>query len=184
MTTVQKCKQCGEVKSLSQFRKYYGKLKGHYKSCIDCEKINQRLKYLKRRSDTKPLTESEQREVEGIEELYAVQRSMGLVPPKRRGESEAAVFGLLEAQKARLEERKQEMEETAEDMPEEIGTLLNMSFEAEIPEELQERVDALWEKYRPIIRMEASGPIYDERYTEYLNKLQSKLDTYEEEFYG
>lgn len=181
---VQKCKQCGEVKSLTQFRKYYGKLKGHYKACKDCEKINQRYKYLLRRSDTKPLNEAEQREVAGIEELYAVQRSAGLVPPQRRNEKEGQVFGLLEAQKARIQERLEQEQSLSDDIPEPIAKMLNMSFEAEVPEELQERVDKLWEEFRPIIRIDASGPVYDNRYTEYLNQLQSKVDQYEEEFYG
>ena len=40
------CKQCGQIKPIEQYRKYYGGRKGTYKVCKSCEKINARAKYL------------------------------------------------------------------------------------------------------------------------------------------
>ena len=33
------CKQCGELKPIEQFRKYYGGRKGTYTTCKTCENI-------------------------------------------------------------------------------------------------------------------------------------------------
>ena len=49
---VKTCRQCGEIKPLSQFRKYYGGRKGTYKMCKVCERVNSREKYLFAKGDS------------------------------------------------------------------------------------------------------------------------------------
>ena len=71
----QVCKQCGELKPIELFRKYYGNRRGYYKTCKVCEKINSREKYLRNKAD---LTDSESIELEKIHTLYEAQRAAGL----------------------------------------------------------------------------------------------------------
>ena len=75
-----RCKQCGEIKPIEQFRKYYGGRKGHYTTCKTCEKINSRAKYLTNKGDK--CSEAERTELAKIHELWDAQRAAGLQPPR------------------------------------------------------------------------------------------------------
>lgn len=179
---IQKCKQCGEVKSLSQFREYYGKLTGHYKVCLPCEKVNQRYKYLTRKAN---IREDEEAEIKAIDELYALQRMAGLQPPRRRVKAIEEAKTYVNEQKQKLQERIEYNAELADEVPAELQGWLTMSFEAEDPEDLQAKIDDLWNKYRPQIGVDENyNAKFDERWTEILNQIQDRKDTYEEEFYA
>ena len=80
------CKQCGELKPVEQFRKYYGGRKGTYKTCKLCEKINARYKYLRGKATSSRLSSTEQVELDKIEALYSAQRKAGLQPPRKDAE--------------------------------------------------------------------------------------------------
>lgn len=72
------CRQCGELKSINEFRRYYTGRKGTYKMCKACERINYRVKYLTGLSNMPPALEEE---LEKIYKLWDMQRAMGLEPP-------------------------------------------------------------------------------------------------------
>lgn len=76
------CCQCGEQKSLSEFRHYYGGRKGTYRYCKTCEKIMMRKRYLDSKRDS--LTDSEKEELAKIEKLYSIRESIGLEVPGKR----------------------------------------------------------------------------------------------------
>ena len=77
---LKKCKQCGEFKPLAAFRKYYHS-NGRYTKCKDCECINSREKYLNSKAK---LNEKEQEQLDKIHQLWDMQRSQGLTPPRSR----------------------------------------------------------------------------------------------------
>ena len=88
------CSTCGQEKSVDNFRKYYGGRKGRYSYCKECEKIEQRRKYLSKRSE---LTASEQTELDNILQLYGMRQAAGLkVLGKIR--SSTGVNNLVDAQ--------------------------------------------------------------------------------------
>jgi hypothetical protein len=74
------CKQCGLTKDEQEFRANYNR-PGTFNVCLQCERINSRYKYLKRKDK---LSQRESDELQKIEELYTRQRSMGLRPPRPR----------------------------------------------------------------------------------------------------
>lgn len=76
-----KCSHCGELKPLSRFRKYYGGRAGHYRYCLDCEKIMTRYKYLVSKGDDAAPCERE--ELAKIEKLYEYRKQLGLETPGR-----------------------------------------------------------------------------------------------------
>lgn len=69
------CSTCGQTKSVDNFRKYYGGRKGSYTYCKECERIEQRRKYLSKRES---LTEVEEHELTCIQELYTKREQAGL----------------------------------------------------------------------------------------------------------
>lgn len=72
------CSTCGQEKRVDDFRKYYGGRKGQYSFCKECEKIEQRRKYLCR---LETLTELQSKELSAIEQLYAKRSEAGLKVP-------------------------------------------------------------------------------------------------------
>lgn len=77
------CKQCGRELPIQAYRPLYSG-NGTYNVCLECEKINSRSKYLRKKERNGTVTQQEQVELEQIEQLYAKQRQMGLKPPKLR----------------------------------------------------------------------------------------------------
>lgn len=95
---MQSCNRCGAVKPLSEFRPYYGNRKGHYKHCLECEKIETRRKYL---SSKKSLTPNEQHELDAIHKLYAMQMERGLKSPCLRS-SATNILDVVEQRMAEM----------------------------------------------------------------------------------
>ena len=96
------CKQCGELKPLGQYRQYYGGRRGTYKTCLACERINSREKYLSGKGDKR--TADEQIELDKIHALYEAQTKLGLRPPNKQGRRAALVDdldGMLEKYRTR-----------------------------------------------------------------------------------
>lgn len=184
MTNVQKCKQCGDVKSLTLFRNYYGKVNGTYKFCKDCEKLNQRLKYLNRKQDK---SEAEMMEKRQIEELHDLQRSIGLEPPRRRaeGETEKSFTQSLIERQMEAAKAKQKFEvEMTDETPAELLRWLHEELSGYHPDELEKTMDRLVDTYRPQIGVDDElNAQYDDRHRDTLNKIQDRFDAYEEEFY-
>lgn len=163
---IKKCKQCGVMKPPEQFRTYYGGRKGRYKTCLTCEKINSRYKYLTAKVD---FSEAEQAESEKIDQLYQLQRERGLKPPGTLGHTVD-----LQAELDRYKEP---------DVPEELAKWLDEDLSKHTVEFLQETVaDQLLKSYRPVLSMDGNyKPVYDETYREVINKILKRFDDYEDD---
>ncbi|MNI12527.1 hypothetical protein D3C73_657120 [compost metagenome] len=91
---LKRCKQCGEVKAQDMFRPYYGQSStSRYKLCLTCEKVNNRLKYLRKKPNP---SQEDTVEIGSIEKLYTLQRSRGLKPPGTKDIVRAEMSTLLE----------------------------------------------------------------------------------------
>lgn len=169
-----KCKQCGEVKPLENFRKYYNGRLGSYKVCKACEKINSREKYLRNKGDS--MTELDKVELNKIHTLYEMQRACGLQPPQRR-ESVSRVGDL-----DRLLNKYSDMDAT----PTELTQWLTCELTEE-PEYYHDVVYAdLCAKYRRVVRYDEKSltPIYDETYKDVLYEILARFDGYEDSYYN
>lgn len=182
MSEIQKCKQCGEVKGLALFRPYYNR-DGYYKQCKDCERINQRHKYLSKKES---VPEQEYAELQQIEELYELQRSLGLKPPRKRStEGESIATSIVEKQMEALRQKKKLDIELTDETPDELIKWVKEELTGYHPDELEKVMFDLVDRYRPQIGFDdvAERPIYDDRHKEIIDKIQARFDDYEEEFY-
>lgn len=188
------CKQCGKLKPLSNFRHYYGGRQGTYKTCLDCERINTREKYLRRKSEEDRISDKEREELESIHVLYTVQRSAGLQPPRSRQDSSTLelVHSMLD-QYAAAERTAAEAALSSDmvipgsdNVPDELKIWLNKKLTKE-PEYYQDVVyEKLREKYRPIIEIDKSTmlPVYDDTYRFVLDAILKRFDEYEDKYYA
>lgn len=178
------CKQCGEIKPLDQYRKYYGGRKGTYNTCKLCEKINSREKYL---SSKEALTDIEQLELDKIYTLWDHQLTLGLRPP-RKVKVKSVIESLddqLDKYAARAEAVRVMNVHDAE-APAELIKWLTEELTEE-PEYYQEDVyDELVLKYRPQLHIDPATmmPVYDDTHRKLLQKILSRFDEYEDEYYG
>jgi len=167
-----KCKQCGINKPAEQFRKYYGGRKGHYKTCLDCERINSRYKYLHNKQE---LSQDESNELIKIEELYTVQRKHGLKPPHtiiKKASITDAIDAMLN-----------EYSDKPIGIPDELNKWLNEPLTKE-PEYYDEVYDRLKKTYRPVLKLtEEFMPIYDDTYKEILDNILTRFCEYEDSYY-
>lgn len=163
---LKKCKQCGEVKPLAEFRKYYN-TNGYYTKCKDCERINSREKYLNSKAK---LNDKEQSELDAIHQIWHYQRQQGLTPPRSRTAID------FEEMLEKLQKPK---------IPLELDVLLTDAFDQD-PEFYYDLYDEyLLPKYRPVVGIdpETNLPKYDETYKDALNKILKRIDDYEYEYY-
>ena len=180
----QVCKQCGELKPIELFRKYYGNRRGHYKTCKVCEKINSREKYLRNKAD---LTDSESIELEKIHTLYEAQRAAGLQPPKadtsRRVPIAESIDDMISKYKHAVSTPASRVDSS---IPAELAKWLTEPLTEE-PEYYQEEIyDELKAKFRPVLRINTVNmlPIYDDTYAEILDKISDRFDEYEDNYYN
>lgn len=193
------CKQCGKLKPIDNFRHYYGGRTGTYRTCLDCERINTREKYLRRKAESTDLSPQETVELDRIHTLYHVQRQAGLQPPRTRAETSStmdAVTNMLQEYAA------QESKETtdalingklpvqpdaeSEMIPVELRVWLTAELTRE-PEYYQDDVyEKLRDKFRPIkeIDQQTLLPVYDNTYKWVLDKILTRFDEYEDEYYA
>ena len=178
------CKQCGQLKPHEQFRQYYGGRKGRYTICLQCEKINSRLKYLEKKSN---LTEAEQTEVNKIRELYDVQRAAGLQPPRQGGGRTEPITDslddMIEMYRSRTD-AVQLPENTS--APAELIDWLSAPLTEEPDYYLDEIYEQLRSKYRPVHRIDTATmlPIYDETHAEILERILERFNEYEDNYYN
>lgn len=166
-----RCKQCGEIRALSQFRPYYS-ASGVYSICKTCEKINSRAKYLRRKGDKMTVWDKE--ELAKIEELYEYQRQCGLEPPRRTKVRQEALDELIGKYK-----------QSADAIPDELQSWLT----AELTEEPEYYLDTVYEelraKYKPLIFVDNENlvPVYDEKYSAVLDQILERFNKYEDNYY-
>ena len=174
---MKKCKQCGEVRPLDNFRNYYGGRKGTYTICKTCESINSRAKYLRRKGDA--MSDAEKSELDKIYQLYEIQRACGLTPPQARKEKSERLVDTLDRLMSSYTV-------PTSDVPDDLAKWLTCELTAE-PEYYHNTVyEELLSKYRPVIRYDevALQVIYDETYKSTLNEVLARFDEYEEKYYN
>lgn len=182
------CKQCGEIKPMEQFRRYYGGRKGVYKTCKLCEKINSREKYLAVKSAGSVLTEEEETELEKIHKLWTAQTQIGLQPPKssagRNAPPSLDLDSMLDKYAA-MAPQVSMVNVNAVPQPELIKWLTETLSEE--PEYYQDEVyEMLKKKYRPMLRIdkETMLPVYDDTYKITLADIAARFDAYEDTYYA
>lgn len=184
------CKQCGELKPIEQFRKYYGGRKGHYNTCKLCEKINARAKYLKSKGDS--MTFQEGAELDKIYKLYEAQRAAGLQPPREGGVRNTPLVDSLDDMIAKYQTN------TSNIIPVPLGASIEQRF---VPADLQlwlncdltedpdyyldEVYEELKAKHRPQLRIDTATmqPVYDDTYKDVLETILDRFYKYEDEYY-
>ena len=187
------CKQCGKMKTLESFRQYYGNRSGTYNTCLDCERINTREKYLRKKSDNRTINDSEADELEKIHHLYEVQRAAGLQPPRIQGVT-SSIADQLDSMIAMYDEQERALAIAAEECPtigdKDIPAELQMWRTNELtrePEYYQDTVyEELREKFRPIKEIDKNTmmPVYDNTYKPILDEILARFDDYEDQYYA
>ena len=188
MANAKTCKQCGELKPIEQFRKYYGGRKGTYTTCKTCEKINSRAKYLTNKGDK--CSGAELTELAKIHELWDAQRAAGLQPPR---ESTGRKLPLSESLDGMIGKYKQQAEAVQEvvqavkvpDIPAELSRWLTEPLTEE-PEYYQDEIyEQLKAKFRPKTKIDPDTmlPVYDDTYRLVLDKILERFDNYEDAYY-
>lgn len=200
MAKAKVCKQCGKMKPLEAFRQYYGNRTGTYNTCLDCEKINTREKYLRKKSNDMTISDGEAEELEKIHLLYKVQRTAGLQPPRLQEKNNSladklddmiALYSKQEADLAAEAERSSETSPLSpatdeEFIPAELQMWRTNKLTRE-PEYYQDTVyEELREKFRPIkeIDRKTMMPVYDNTYKYILDEILARFDAYEDEYYA
>lgn len=174
------CRQCGELKPLSQFRQYYGGRTGYYTTCKQCEKINSRLKYLESKEH---LTEPERIERDKIYKLYEVQQAAGLRPPRRGGRRTELTTDLDSLI------NKYSVQEPAAasngPVPSELYRWLTCELTDEPDKYINDVYEALVETYRPAtsIDQRTMMPVHDDRYKAVLDQILQRFYDYEDSYY-
>lgn len=183
------CKQCGELKPIEQFRKYYGGRKGTYTMCKTCEKINSRAKYLTSKGDSK--TDEEREELQKIYSLWDAQSAAGLNPPKQ---SDGKKSPLTEQLDQMIEKYKGKaaalvgsaVSSTSSAAPAELSKWLTEELDGDPEHYLDDVYEELKAKYRPVLRInkDTMEPVYDETYAQVLEDILDRFYEYEEVYYN
>ena len=181
------CKQCGELKPIEQYRKYYGGRKGTYNTCKTCEKVNARYKYLRRKNDL--LSESENIELSKIEKLYDLQRAAGLQPPNSDTGRSKPIADSLDSMLAKYKEidtlDSVDAGAYKQPVPAEIQQWLTVPLTEEPDYYLDEVYEDLKAKYRPQLSIDTATmqPVYDDTYRDALEQVLDRFYTYEETYW-
>lgn len=187
---VKTCKQCGELKPISQFRRYYGGRKGTYKVCKACERINSREKYL--RSKGESMNYAEEAELEKIHTLYEYQRQMGLQPPtrqERKGTISTELDGMLDKYKGMAAQIAASTDLVGDmhphNVPHELMKWLAEPLTQEPDYYLDEVYDTLCDTYRPCTGIDRTSmmPVYDNKYKAILDRILERFSDYEDTYY-
>ena len=182
------CRQCGEVKPIEQYRKYYGGRQGSYTICRSCEKINSRVKYLEKKESH---SAAEILELNKIYQLYDAQRACGFRPPRREAGRHERVTEDLDAMIQKYTERANKAVEIAEVLdtnqtPPELISWLSCELTKEPDYYLDEVYEELKSKYRPVLRIDSATllPVYDETHATALEQVLSRFNAYEDTYYN
>lgn len=185
MSATKTCKQCGVIKPIEQFRKYYGGRKGTYTTCKACEKINSRAKYLKSK---KELSDSEVAELHAIYQLWETQRTLGYRPPRTPVKGQKPVVDTVLEMMDAYKQRTKVLEEVAEEVltaPPELLKWLTAELTEDPDYYLNDVYEKLKDTYKPVLRIDekAMMPVYDTTYAGILDKILERFYKYEEVYY-
>ena len=180
------CKQCGELKPISQYRQYYGGRRGTYTMCKDCERINSREKYLTSKGDAR--TAAEEAELRQIHRLYECQLAVGLQPPVKQGRRKPLTDDLDS-----MIQKYTAIRDTEEAAPVTVGTAapyeLTRWLTAQLTKDPDYYLDEVYEdltaKYRPAkgINRSTMMPVYDDTYKDVLDRILERFNEYEDSYY-
>lgn len=179
------CKQCGELKPIEQFRKYYGGRKGTYNTCKTCEKINARAKYLRSKEE---LTAVEQTELNKIYRLQDIQREVGLQPPSTFSGRSIPLVDSLDEMIGKYKDMATVASVDA-GIPQAICHELSQWLVEPLVEEpdyyLEDVYEYLCKKYRPQLRIDTATmqPVYDDTYKKVLEQVLERFYEYEEHYW-
>lgn len=178
------CKQCGELKPIDQFRKYYGGRKGTYKTCKLCEKINARCKYLRAKGDLNR-SAAEHEELLKIYRLYEAQRAVGLQPPREQAGRNTPIVDSLDDMISVYTSQLEKTHTKSVDAPAELQIWLRCELTEEPDYYLDEVYEELKEKYRPLLCIDQAvmQPVYDDTHKETLDAILSRFYEYEDTYY-
>ena len=183
------CKQCGEIKPVSQFRKYYGGRKGTYKTCKMCEKINSRAKYLMNKGEA--CSDADIIELKKIHTLWEAQRAAGLQPPRENAGRALPLVESLDDMISKYTQQAEELQEIIQtaktsEVPAELSKWLTEPLTDE-PEYYQDVVyEELKVKYRPKAKIDKNTmlPVYDDTYKTILDEILDRFYAYEDAYYN
>jgi len=182
------CKQCGEERPNEQYRKYYGGRKGRYNTCVHCEKVNSRAKYLISKGERR--SEDETVELNKIQALYDMQRTIGLQPPREQSGRAIPLADTLDEMLDKYAARVAAVESIEAD-GENIATTDELTdwLVAELTEDPEHYLDEVYEhlreKFRPVLNIDPATklPVYDDTYKPMLDRILERFNTYEDEYY-
>ena len=186
---VKTCKQCGELKPITQFRQYYGGRRGTYKMCKDCERINSREKYLSSKGESR--SPEEDVELMQIHKLYECQRSVGLQPPVKHGGRKpltADLDSMIQKYSDMAPKIKGETPPAFAiigSAPHELIRWLSEPLTEEPDYYLDEVYEKLTTTYRPCtgINKATMMPEYDNTYKDVLDSILDRFNDYEDSYY-
>lgn len=183
---IKRCRQCGDVKSLSCFRPYYNRKSGHYSICKDCEKVNTRYRYLYCKGKDNDLNEDEQKQLDLIQTLYKAQVEAGFKPQGWREIAgtfvEPSIHDIINSQLVNAASMK--AENVPVDAPFELTRWLTEDLSGRKPSDNDAVYDKLSAMYRPIKGRGADGmPEYDNKYRSLLLQILERFDEYEDKYY-
>ena len=181
MTGARVCRQCGELKPLERYRKYYAGRTGHYTTCKSCEKINSRLKYLESKDS---LNEAETIERDKILALYEAQRNAGLRPPNRgagRTHDKPDLDAMIDKYQAAVVEQFKQIVPT----PQALSKWLTCELTQEPDEYIDNVYDELCKTYRPVVKIDQATmmPVYDDTHKNTLDAILKRFYEYEASYY-
>lgn len=185
---VKTCKQCGELKPITRYRKYYGGRRGTYKVCLDCERINSREKYL---SSKEMCTTEEEAELSKIHALYDCQIKVGLQPPVKQGRRKPLTDDLNDmikkyaAMSAAVAHETPAADTVVDVAPYELTRWLTEPLDKEPDYYLDEVYENLKDTYRPCtgINRDTMMPEYDNTYKDVLDRILDRFNDYEDSYY-
>lgn len=185
---VKTCKQCGELKPISQFRQYYGGRRGTYKMCKACERINSREKYL---SSKEVRSTEEEAELAKIHALYDCQIKVGLQPPVKQGRRKPLTEDLNDmiqkyaAMSVTVMRDTPKADTVVEAAPYELTRWLTETLDKEPDYYLDEVYESLTATYRPCTGIDRSTmmPEYDNKYKDVLDRILDRFNEYEDSYY-
>jgi hypothetical protein len=183
------CRQCGELKPISNYRKYYGGRKGTYTICKQCERINSRAKYLERKET---VNAAEIAELSKIHALYEAQRALGLQPPRTETGGRESVTATIDTMLATYKDKAESAKVLADEyapgttnVPSELMHWLETPLHEDPDYYIDEVYENLKSKYRPALSIDPVTfiPVYDDTYRVTLDKILARFNEYEDKYY-
>lgn len=168
---------------MEMFRNYYKRdgsgeqSDSTYKTCMSCEKINARFRYLQNKGTSgKSLTVGETDDLRKIQTLYELLHKKGLSTPLFKSQSFTIDLD-AEITKHHADLVRLAGQGVKEQVPLELQEWLLKDLEDYDEDALESIGDELIAKYRPVLRLDENyNPVYNETYRDVLNQILKRFD--------